>query len=140
MTISELRFEVTTAYTAGTNFRIAAYTMHSNGQKPDALVADFGTVAVDSTGIKAITGLSTVLPAGPVWFGMIPMTGAAGAGNFRGSAVDAFTMSHTATQIANGAMCSAIGTYGTSTAPSTAPAISAWTFVQPINFEMKRSA
>lgn len=142
MTVSEVRLECAAAYTAGTTMRLAAYSMHADGSKPDTLIADLGTIAVDATGIKAITGLTLVLPGGPVWFSLTPQTGSAGSGNFRGSNAQAYTYSGPSSVIANGAVLGTVYSTGVGggAAPGTFPAITGGIFVFPVNLELKRSA
>ena len=141
MTVSEVRLECTAAYTAGTTMRLAAYSMHADGSKPNTLIADLGTIAVDATGIKAITGLTLVLPGGPVWFSLTPQTGSAGSGNFRGSNARAYTYSGPSSLIANGAVLGTVYSTGVGggAAPGTFPAITGGIFVFPVNLELKRS-
>jgi hypothetical protein len=122
--------------------RLAAYSMHADGSKPNTLIADLGTIAVDATGIKAITGLTLVLPGGPVWFSLTPQTGSAGSGNFRGANARAYTYSGPSSVIANGAVLGTVYSTGVGggAAPGTFPAITGGIFVYPVNLELKRSA
>lgn len=64
ITLAQLQVRVGTASaTAGALARLSVYNATSSWQ-PGSLVVDAGTVAVDSTGNKTITGLSNVLPQG----------------------------------------------------------------------------
>ena len=67
MTISACSLYVTSAATAGQTIRIAFYNHHANGWQPGTRIADAGTVAIDTTGIKTISSLSITLPKGIVW-------------------------------------------------------------------------
>ncbi len=145
MTVSEVRLSCESAYTAGTTFRLSAYTMHSDGSKPDALLSggDLGTFAADATGIKALTGKTLVIPAGPVWFCLTPQTGSAGSGNWRGSNATAVWAppSAASTVVASGSAASIYSTgVGGGAAPSTFPTVTGNIFCLPVNLEMKRSA
>ena len=62
ITIDQLALEVTTQATAGNTARMAIYNA-STTWHPTSLVVDGGTVAIDSTGVKAAS-ISTTLPPG----------------------------------------------------------------------------
>jgi len=62
ITLDRIAIEVTTAGAAATKARLGIYNANVNWQ-PTTLVLDAGTVAVDTTGLKAIT-ISQTLPAG----------------------------------------------------------------------------
>jgi hypothetical protein len=62
ITIDQLALEVTTAGAGATTLRMAIYSADAAWQ-PVALIVDAGTVAADSTGVKAAS-VNTALPAG----------------------------------------------------------------------------
>lgn len=64
--ITSIECQVTTAGAAGTIVRMGAYAPSTVNDKPAALLFDAGTVAADTTGVKAIPVTAT-LPAGLVW-------------------------------------------------------------------------
>jgi hypothetical protein len=66
ITISQALIHVNTAASAGNSARLGVCSM--SGFTPGSVVADWGTVAVDSTGEKLITGLSTSLLPGEYAF------------------------------------------------------------------------
>jgi len=80
MMISEVRIRIASAASAGQTLRLVAYHVAANGWQPGSLLADWGIVGADSTGVKAVTGLSTALPAGLIYVGYVSMTTAAVAG------------------------------------------------------------
>lgn len=64
VTLDRIRLNVTTqAASANQLCRLGVYETDDN-MKPTVLKADFGTVDISSTGIKAITGCNTVLDEG----------------------------------------------------------------------------
>lgn len=70
ITIDRLAISMQTPGGAGAVLRLGAWGAGADGQ-PGALIVDAGTVAADSGGIKEAT-VSAVLPAGRVWFGLVP--------------------------------------------------------------------
>lgn len=64
VTVTSIGIEVTIAGGAGSLARLAIYTDRES--KPDELVIDAGTVAVDGTGYQSAV-ISQVLKAGPYW-------------------------------------------------------------------------
>ena len=64
--ITSIECQVTTAGAAGTVVRMGAYAPSTVNDRPTALLLDAGTIAADSTGVKAIPVTAT-LPAGLVW-------------------------------------------------------------------------
>lgn len=80
MTISDISIYIASAATAGQTQRLAIYGPNADGYGSGALIADCGTVAVDTTGRKAITGLSVALPAGLCWGAIISVGSPATAG------------------------------------------------------------
>jgi hypothetical protein len=65
-TLKGLRIHITTASpTAGATMRLGCYRVDPN-TRLGTLMVDAGTVAVDSTGVKSIVGLTTVLT--PAWY------------------------------------------------------------------------
>ena len=66
MTISDLTIRVMSATGATGVARMGFYAMDGVHGVPGTLIADCGTVATTSSGIKSITGLSAVLPAGRI--------------------------------------------------------------------------
>lgn len=63
-TLDELWIEVTSAGGAGTRARLAVYNADVDMQPTTLLVGPSTELAVDSTGIKKLTGLATAAPAG----------------------------------------------------------------------------
>lgn len=61
ITLDQLAIEVTTASGAGTTIRMAIYAQGIDGN-PGALIVDAGTVAADSTGVKAASINTTLQP------------------------------------------------------------------------------
>ncbi len=68
--IQQVGLAVQTGVAASTA-RLMAYAPGSNGL-PTTLLFDWGTVSTATAGDKAITGLSSVLPPGPVWLAVLP--------------------------------------------------------------------
>lgn len=77
VTLATIGIEVTGAATAGTNMRLALYTMDSHGW-PDDLVDDFGQAAVDSTGFKSLSPNLNIIP-GWYWAAIAQQAAAANA-------------------------------------------------------------
>ena len=69
MTISRIDLRVSGGAGAGATWRLGFWKLDGTGGTPNTLIADLGTLDPTTTGVKAITGLSTVLPAGRVAFG-----------------------------------------------------------------------
>lgn len=65
-TLNEVSIEVASAGAAGTVFRLVLWS--ATGRRPNVSVADLGTVAGDTTGTKAITGLTNVLNANTLYW------------------------------------------------------------------------
>lgn len=65
-TINEVSIEVGTAGAAGTVFRLVLWA--ASGRQPGLSIIDFGTVAGDSTGTKAITGLTQAVSANTLYY------------------------------------------------------------------------
>ena len=84
MTFSSVSMYINSASTAGQTHRIAFYTHNANGWSPDTLIADIGTVATDTTGLKTISSLSLSLPKGIVWGALIAQSTVATAGSCYG--------------------------------------------------------
>jgi hypothetical protein len=68
VTIDRIGLEVTTAAEAASTLRLGVYSDNGN-LYPGLLIADCGTVASDSLGVKEITLSDLVIPAGVVWVG-----------------------------------------------------------------------
>jgi len=66
--ISSLDIRVTSAGQAGAVVRLGVFA--DAGMRPGALLADLGTVAADTTGVRSVTGAVSV-PTGLVWLGHI---------------------------------------------------------------------
>lgn len=79
-TISEAGLYVSVAASAGQTQTLALYNPHTTNTRPGTKIATLGTVAVDSTGQKTITGLSVTIPQGIVWgyLGSVSTVGTAG--------------------------------------------------------------
>jgi len=70
ITLKGLRIHITTASpTAGATMRLGAYRLSGT---TGTLMVDAGTVTIDSTGAKAITGLTTALAPGQYMIGGVP--------------------------------------------------------------------
>jgi hypothetical protein len=69
-TFDRIGLEVTTAGAAGTVTTVHLYSSSATSLLPDSLITSFGSVAIDSTGIKEIT-ISQVLEPGIYWVGNI---------------------------------------------------------------------
>lgn len=63
ITVTAIRVNINSAGTAGATIRVAIYHSSATGQ-PGALISDIGTLSVDSTGQKQITGLTIELLPG----------------------------------------------------------------------------
>lgn len=72
VTIDRIAITVTSAAAAGSVARLGIYDTGADGL-PGALVADFGTVATDSTGDKSIV-IAQDLAAGWYWLAILPNT------------------------------------------------------------------
>jgi hypothetical protein len=68
ITISQLGVAVVTIATAGQTCRIGIYSNDPTTTQPLTRLVDSGTLALDSTGTKTVTGLSVVLTKGLYWF------------------------------------------------------------------------
>jgi hypothetical protein len=68
ITISQLGIAVVAIATAGQTCRIGIYSNDSTTTQPLTRLVDSGTLALDSTGTKSVTGLSVVLTKGLYWF------------------------------------------------------------------------
>ena len=85
MTINRLDLRVATAAAAGASWRLGFWKLDGTGGTPSTLITDLGTIDPTTTGIKSLTGLSTVLPAGRVAFGYaLQGTGSGGGTCFGG--------------------------------------------------------
>ena len=70
VTITRLGLNVTTAAAAGNTARIGIYSNDATTTQPLSLLVDsgtYGTLALDSTGAKSVTGLSLALTKGLYW-------------------------------------------------------------------------
>jgi len=65
-TLNEVSIEVASAGAAGTVFRLVLWS--ATGRVPNVSLIDFGTVAGDTTGTKAIASLSQALAAGTLYW------------------------------------------------------------------------
>lgn len=70
VTITRLGINVVTAATAGNTCRIGIYSNNGSTQ-PNTRLVDSGTLALDSTGAKSVTGLSVALTKGLYWFAYV---------------------------------------------------------------------
>jgi len=68
ITITQLGIAVVTIASAGTTCRVGIYSNDAATTKPLTRLVDSGTLALDSTGTKSVTGLSVVLTKGLYWF------------------------------------------------------------------------
>lgn len=66
MTIDRVGVEVSVAGNAGAVIRLGVYTDTGNGL-PSTLIADFGTIAADTTGVLELT-TTQAIPAGIIWW------------------------------------------------------------------------
>lgn len=80
ITLTGMQVRVTTAGTASSVARLGVYASDRNWSGGGALVLDAGTVAVDSTGVKNLTGLSQSLTPG--WYWAVLLNNAASAPEF----------------------------------------------------------
>jgi hypothetical protein len=74
-TFDRIMVNVTGAGAGGTDARLGVYAMGADGF-PGALVLDAGTVDVDSTGVKEVTGLTLTLTAGRFYYTAVVSDGA----------------------------------------------------------------
>ena len=84
ITISSVSISVASASSAGQTQTLAVYHPAASGTRPGALLANFGTVATDTTGAKSITGLNVTLPQGMLWGYLGSVGTAATAGTVQG--------------------------------------------------------
>lgn len=70
ITITRMGINVVTAAAAGNTCRLGIYTNNGSTQPATRLV-DTGTLALDSTGAKSVTGLSVALTKGLYWFAYV---------------------------------------------------------------------
>lgn len=68
MTVTRLGINVVGAAAAGNTCRLAIYTNDATTCQPLTRLVDSGTLALDSTGAKSVTGLSVALTKGLYWF------------------------------------------------------------------------
>ena len=68
ITISQLGIAVVTIGAAGNTARVGIYSNNASTNQPLTRLVDSGTLAVDSTGTKTVTGLSVTLTKGLYWF------------------------------------------------------------------------
>jgi len=66
--ISQLGIAVVTTATAGNTCRVGIYSNNASTNQPSTRLVDSGTLALDSTGTKSVTGLSVSLTKGLYWF------------------------------------------------------------------------
>lgn len=66
VTVTKVAFNVTVAGDASTTARVAIYSPHATTKFPGSLLVDFGTIAIDSTGVKEYS-ISQVLDPGIYW-------------------------------------------------------------------------
>lgn len=67
ITLTGVGINVVTAAAAGNTARIGIYSNNSATTAPSSRLLDSGTIAVDATGAKTVTGLSLVLTKGLYW-------------------------------------------------------------------------
>lgn len=91
-TVTALAIDVSTAAGAGATARIGIYPADASWQ-PGSLSVDAGTVAIDSTGIKSVTGMSTALTAGRYLLAINHSSSSAVLRCISGSPPGAFTVS-----------------------------------------------
>ena len=68
ITVSRMGINVVTAAAAGNTCRLGIYTNDASTCQPLTRLVDSGTLALDSTGAKSVTGLSVSLTKGLYWF------------------------------------------------------------------------
>lgn len=68
LTVTRLGINVVTAAAAGNTCRLAIYSNDSATCQPLNRLVDSGTLALDATGAKSVTGLSVSLTKGLYWF------------------------------------------------------------------------
>jgi hypothetical protein len=68
ITVTRLGINVVTAAAAGNTCRLAIYSNDSATCQPLNRLVDSGTLALDATGAKSVTGLSVALTKGLYWF------------------------------------------------------------------------
>ena len=68
ITVTQLGIAVVTIGLVGTTCRVGIYSNDPTTTKPLTRLVDSGTLALDSTGTKSVTGLSIVLTKGLYWF------------------------------------------------------------------------
>lgn len=78
-TATRIAVNVQSAGPAGSIIRLGIYSNDATTDKPNALLLDAGTVAVSTTGWKAIT-ISQALTAGTYWLAAIQVAGTSGGG------------------------------------------------------------
>jgi len=75
VTMTELGFRVTSAGAGSSTARVGLYS-DSGRMVPNAVLAESGDIAVDSTGVKTATGFSVSLSAGSIyWFAVATQGG-----------------------------------------------------------------
>lgn len=81
VTITRLGINVTTIAPASSTCRIGIYTNDANTCQPSSRLVDSGTLALDTTGAKSVTGLSVALTKGLYWLAYV---GSANSGTISG--------------------------------------------------------
>lgn len=81
ITITRLGINVTAIAPASSTCRIGIYTNDANTCQPSSRLVDSGTLALDSTGAKSVTGLSVALTKGLYWLAYV---GSANSGTISG--------------------------------------------------------
>lgn len=81
VTITRMGINVVTAVAAGNTCRLGIYTNDATTLQPLNRLVDTGTLAIDSTGAKSVTGLSVSLTKGLYWMAYI---GSIGGGSITG--------------------------------------------------------
>lgn len=116
MTISEFSFRIATASASGV-LRWGLWLLNGTNGAPSSLLADLGTVSSTTAGVKTITGLSVVLPAGRIGFGYASQGGAAGGALYSGATVSGI-VSSAADPMNNGYTIDAAGAFPTTFTPA----------------------
>lgn len=137
MTVSDIAIWVGSAAGAGALWRIGIWALAADGWGVGGLVADCGTIDPTTTGRKAVSGLSFVLPAGIGWVSLT-LQGSGSGGGTAAAALPADGFSWNAHT--NGGLNSIVYSAGTSGAlPSTPPTTTIGYSYSP-TIEFKRSA
>ena len=71
VTITRLGINVVTIASAGTTCRLGIYTNDASTCQPLTRLVDSGTLALDTTGAKSVTGLSVALTKGLYWLAYV---------------------------------------------------------------------